>query len=217
MGSKVNAIHSTYAIKLGLCARKTNVGAQKIDGSNLDNFEIVIVDCSVKDKLGRVRFFRKTFLLANIGLEVILGMLFLTLSKANVRFAEQEFVWKIFTAAEALPTTKKVEIIDKKKFAAAALNTDNKTFVVHVAALAEPTTMPIFSSCPSQIASLMSEKTEILIKYSNFPNIFSSDFAVELTEYIGINDHPINLLNNKQLLYGLIYSLGLMELETLKI
>ena len=49
-------------------------------------------------------------------------------------------------AAEALPTTRRVEIIDKREFAAAALNIDDETFVVHVAALVEPTTMPIYPS-----------------------------------------------------------------------
>ena len=91
-GSKVNAMYPTYATKLGLHARKIDLGAQNIDGSYLDTFEMVIADCSVKNKLGRVRFFQKTFLLANIGLEVVLGMPFLTLSKADVRFAEQELV-----------------------------------------------------------------------------------------------------------------------------
>ena len=57
LGSKVNAMHSTYATKLGLRARKIDVGAQKIDGSHLDTFEMVIADCFVKDKLKRVRLF----------------------------------------------------------------------------------------------------------------------------------------------------------------
>ena len=120
-------------------------------------------------------------------------------------------------ATEVLSTTKKVEIIDKRKFAAAALNADNKTFVVHIAALAETTTMSIYSSRQTQIASLMSKKNAIPIEYSDFSNVLSSDSAVELTEHIGINDHPINLLDNKQLLYGLIYSLQLVELEMFKI
>ena len=33
---------------------KIDVGIQKIDGSYLDIFEMVIADCSVKNKLGRV-------------------------------------------------------------------------------------------------------------------------------------------------------------------
>ena len=39
---------------------------------------------------------------------------------------------------------------------------------------------------------------------------------MELPEYIGINDHFINLLDNKQPPYGPIYNLGPVELETLK-
>ena len=83
-GSKVNAIYPAYTTKLGLRTKKINVGTQKIDGSHLDIFGIVIADCLVKNKLGRVRFFQKTFLLANISLEVVLGMPFLTLSQADI-------------------------------------------------------------------------------------------------------------------------------------
>ena len=108
---------------------------------------MVIADCSVKDKLERVQLLQETFLLANIGLEVVLEMLFLTFSKADIRFAERELVWRTYTAGEALPTTRKVEIINKREFAAAALNADDKTFMVHVAALAKPTIMPIHPSC----------------------------------------------------------------------
>ena len=87
-GSKVNAMHPTYTMKLGLRTRKIVIGAQKIDESHMDTFGMVITNYSVKDKLGRIWFFQKTFLLANIGLEVVLGMPFLTLSKADIRFAE---------------------------------------------------------------------------------------------------------------------------------
>ena len=109
-----------------------------------------------------------------------------------------------------------MEIIDKREFAAAALNADDETFVVHVAALAEPTTMPIHPSCQAQVAALTSEETGIPAEYSDFSNVFSSDSAAELPEHTGINDHPINLLDDKQPPYGPIYSLGPVELETLK-
>ena len=56
-GSKVNAITLAYAKKLGLRTWKTNVGAQKIDGSLLKIYEIVIAAFQVKNKLGRARFF----------------------------------------------------------------------------------------------------------------------------------------------------------------
>ena len=47
---------------------------------------------------------------------------------------------------KTLPNTSKVEIIDKREFAAAALNADEEIFVMYIAALAEPTIMPIDSS-----------------------------------------------------------------------
>ena len=142
-------------------------------------------------------------------------MFFLYLSKADIRFTKRELVWRTYTAAKALPMTKRAEIINKREFAAAALNADDKNFVVYVAALAEPTTMPIYS-CKAHVATLTSKKTGILAKYSNFSNVFSLDSAAELPEHTGINDHPINLLDDKQPSYGPIYSLGPVELEILK-
>ena len=76
--------------------------------------------------------------------------------------------------------------------------------------------MPIHPSCQAQVAALMSEETGIPTEYSDFSNVFSSDSAAELPEHTGINDHPINLLDDKQPPYGPIYSLGPVELETLK-
>ena len=43
-GSKVNAMSSAYAKRLGLKTWKTNVGAQKINGFALETFEMVIAD-----------------------------------------------------------------------------------------------------------------------------------------------------------------------------
>ena len=119
-------------------------------------------------------------------------------------------------AAEALPTTRRVEIINTREFTTAALNADDKTFVMHIVTLAEPTTISIPPFCQAQVAVLTSEETGIPAKYSNFSNIFSSDSVAELLELTGINDHPINLLDNKQPPYGLIYSRGPVELEMLK-
>ena len=43
-GSEVNAMNPDFARKLGLKVWKTNVGAQKIDGSALETFGMVIAD-----------------------------------------------------------------------------------------------------------------------------------------------------------------------------
>ena len=56
-GSKVNTMSPIYIKKLGLKTWKTNIGAQKIDGSILKTFKIVITDFQVENKVGRLRFF----------------------------------------------------------------------------------------------------------------------------------------------------------------
>ena len=86
-------------------------------------------------------------MLANISLEVVLGILFFILSKADIRFVERKLVWRTYMTVEVLPMTKRVEIIDKKKFAVAALNADDETFVVHIVTLAGLMTMLIYLSC----------------------------------------------------------------------
>ena len=58
--------------------------SQKIDGSLLKTFEIVIVNFQIIDKLGRTLFFQKTFLLANIIMEVVLEIPFLIFSNTNI-------------------------------------------------------------------------------------------------------------------------------------
>ena len=83
-GNKVNGMTLAYAKNLGLRTRKTDVGAQKIDGLSLDMFGMVIAGFQVLDKQGRTRFLQETFLLVNTTMEVVLGMLFLTLSNADI-------------------------------------------------------------------------------------------------------------------------------------
>ena len=139
-GSEVNAMTPAYAAKLGLKVWKTNIRNQKIDGSTLETFGTVLADFQIEDKLGRARFFQKTFLLADISTEVVLDMPFFTLSNTDVQFVEKKLTWRSYTTAKALPTTKRVELIDKKEFAKAALDKkaldkNSETFVVHVVSL----------------------------------------------------------------------------------
>ena len=87
-GSEVNAIHPTFVKELGLPIKPTDVGAQKIDGTTLDTYRMVVAAFLVTDKANQVRFFKETFLVANVSPEVVLGIPFLTLSDANVDFLD---------------------------------------------------------------------------------------------------------------------------------
>ena len=89
-GSKVNAVHPAFAKELGLPIKLTDVGVQKIDGTTLDTYKIVVAVFSMKNKAHWIKFFKEIFLVANVSLKVVLGMLFLTLNSANVDFLENK-------------------------------------------------------------------------------------------------------------------------------
>ena len=61
-------------------------------------------------------------------------MLFLTISNADVDFQAQNLQWRSYTSGNILPTTRQVDLIEKKMFAAAVLDSEHETFIVHVAA-----------------------------------------------------------------------------------
>lgn len=116
-----------------------------------------------------------------------------------------------------MSTTQKVELIDKKEFAGAALNENAKTFVIHViASLALAIQVYLFWYI--QFELLLADKAliKVLSKYLDYSNVFLFDFAMKLFENASMNEHTIELVEGKQPFYGPIYSLGLVELETLK-
>lgn len=52
-----------------------------------------------------------------------------------------------YTTAKILLTTKKIEIVDEKKFTVVALNANNETLVIYIAVLMELIIMPIYFFC----------------------------------------------------------------------
>ncbi len=75
-----------FASQLGLKIWKTNIGAQKIDNTTLETYGMVVSTFSVLDKDGRERFFEKSFLFADVKLNVVLKMPFLSMSNTDVDF-----------------------------------------------------------------------------------------------------------------------------------
>ncbi len=93
---------------------------------------MVVSTFSVLNKDGRKRFFEKSFLLADVKPDIVLEMPFLTMNNADVDFQ----AWDLsYTTGDIFPTTRRVELIGKKKFATVALDPEYEAFVVHVAAL----------------------------------------------------------------------------------
>ena len=89
--------------------------------------------------------------------------------------------------------------------------------MVHVA-IREREEMPVHSKKQAQVGALLFDEapTKVPAEYSDYSDVFSAENAAELPENTGINEHAIELEEGKQPPFGPIYSLGPVELKTLK-
>ncbi len=179
---------------------------------------MVVSTFSVSDKDGRERFFEESLLLADVRLDKILEMPFLTMNNADVNFQARDLQWRSYTTGEVFLITGQVELIGKKEFVAAALDPEHEAFIVYIAAFSVDSSDEMHPLRRAQIAHLKADEAliEVPSEYANFADIFSPKLAAELSEHTGINDHAIELVDDRQPPYGSIYSLEPMELETLK-
>ena len=86
LGCEINTIYPSFTKRLGLPIRPTDVRVEKIDGNTLNTHEMVVTAFLVMNKANQVKFFEKTFLMANISLEIVFKMLSLTPSNADIDF-----------------------------------------------------------------------------------------------------------------------------------
>ena len=70
----------------------------------------------------------------------------------------------------------------------------------------------------AQVGVLLFNKapTEISMQYSDYSNVFLTEYTTELLKNTGMNKYIIKLEECKQPLFGPIYSLRSVELEILK-
>lgn len=77
-------------------------------------------------------------------MKIVLKIFFLIFSNANVQFAEQQLTWRIYTPAEIILITKKIEIINQKEFAIAILDLKEEVFIVYITSLSLMSKMLIY-------------------------------------------------------------------------
>lgn len=96
------------------------------------------------------------------------------------------------------------------------LDPKKEAFVVQIATITSE--MTIHLDRKAQIALLKAKKALIFVpaEYLDFADVFFEKLATVLPKHTEINTHTIDLKEGKQLPYQPIYSLGLVELETLK-
>ena len=70
----------------------------------------------------------------------------------------------------------------------------------------------------AQVGALIFNKasTAVLADYSDYSSVFLAEYAVKRSEYTRISHYAIKLVQGKQPPFGLIYSLGQVELKILK-
>ena len=112
-------------------------------------------------------------------------MPFLTFSNTDIQFAQKKLTWRFYTIAKALPTTKQVEIINKKKFTKIVLDKNVKAFVMHVTSLSL-NSMSIYLVQKAQITLLVIEKVCIPTLDENI-----EAFVVHVTSF-SLNLMPIH-------------------------
>ena len=101
------------------------------------------------------------------------------------------------------------------------MDANNKTFMMYVA-IQKREKMPIYSKkqaqIKAQVKALLFNKapTKVPTEYSDYSNVFSAEYAMELPKNTRINEYAIELKEDKQSPFRSIYSLKPVELETLK-
>lgn len=132
-------------------------------------YGMAIAGLSLQDKLKRVSFFEETFLLADISMNMVLEILFLTFFDVDIQFVGKELSWWSYTTAKTLPITKRLKLIAKREFVAVVLDRNVETFVVYIAVLE---IMSIYSIWQAWIILLFADKALVIVltKYTNIAN-----------------------------------------------
>lgn len=112
--SEVNTTTPAYTAKLGFVTQEIDVGTQKIDGPILNTYRMVIAGFLVQNKLEKVWFFEKTFLLTNTNIKLVLGMLFLTFLDVNIWFVEKSLFKGVTKLQRPCLLLKKLSLLVKK-------------------------------------------------------------------------------------------------------
>ena len=170
----------------------------------LDTIGMVVAAFLVTYKVNQIRLFEENFLVANITPEVVLEMLFLILSSADVDFLRLELWWRTYITKETSPTTRRIELVSKKKFATTALDPEYETYVIYVGSVnsvMSPSSflLNVYFLYRSYIAGLIVEEafTKISNKYIDFADISFPALASKLSKYTGISNHAMKLVDSQ--------------------
>ena len=125
-------------------------------------------------------------------MKIVLAILFSTFSNSNVQFVEKELTSKSYTIAKVPSTTKRIKLINKKKFAKVILNRNSEIFIVHLASF-NLALISIHLDKKAYIAFLFTKKIKFLDKYLDFVDIFLEKKVLVLPKRTKLSGPTINL------------------------
>ena len=91
----------------------------------LDTYKIVVIVFLLSGQANWVKSFGKTFLLANINLEIDFRMSFIILSSINVVFLDRKLLIENLQYSKIFLTTKYIKLVRKKEFIIITLHREN--------------------------------------------------------------------------------------------
>lgn len=77
--SEINKVNTAFASQLGFKIHKINIGAQRIDSTTFETYEMIVFTSSMSDKDGREKIFEENFVIADIKPNIVVGMHFFTM------------------------------------------------------------------------------------------------------------------------------------------
>lgn len=76
----------SFIKELGFYVYKINVSAQKINVNRVKTFEMIIAFILIDNKNKKLHFFKKTFILADISIDITFSILFFILANVKINF-----------------------------------------------------------------------------------------------------------------------------------
>lgn len=87
----MNTMNLAFAAKLNISTLPISISAKKINRFTFKTFDMVIARFLIQDKSNKIRFFEEIFLLADTILNIVLRMLFLAFSNADIELNIESF------------------------------------------------------------------------------------------------------------------------------
>lgn len=132
-------------------------------------------------------------------MNVVLKILFLSLTNIKVNFQKSKIFYKTITPTKSILKIKEVKVIKKKEFTTVVLNSQKEIYFVYIAMLAY-SNLQIYHFWLIKVWTLLFADFLIINfnKYAAFVNVLLLNFVAQLARLTKIKNYVIKSLNNQQ-------------------